>query len=76
MACASVQSSCCSCLHFVAGCVTASQVGAVEPADLQWRFPKTFLQFIVAPHSNWVKRLDPDHTKTAEEQDALLHEDS
>ena len=38
----------------------ASQVGAIGPADLQQRFPKTFLECIVVPSSNWVKCMDPD----------------
>ena len=70
MASSSVQSSSCSWPHFVAGCI-----GAIEPADLQRRFPKTFPGCIVVPNSNWVKCLDPDRTKTSEEWDALLSED-
>ena len=46
----------------------------IEPADLQRLFLKTFLECIVIPTSNWLKRLEPG--KTAEEQEALLRQDS
>ena len=38
--------------------------------------PKTFLECIVIPYSNWLKHPDQDHTKTAEELDAFLLEDT
>ena len=72
MVCPSVQSCCCSCLHFVTEGVTSR---GYWTSKLAAAFPMTFLQCIAIPNSNWLKQ-DPDCTKTAEELDALLCEDS
>ena len=44
--------------------------------DLQLHFPNTVIECIVLTNSNWLKLLDPDRIKTAEELDVLLLEDS
>ena len=54
-----------------------SQIGAIEPADLQLHVPKTFLEcIIIIPNSNSLKCLDPDRINTAEELVELLCPDS
>ena len=50
----------------------ASQLWTTEAAGLPRRFAKTFLECSVIPDSNWLKCLNQDRTKTAEDLDALL----
>ena len=47
----------------------------IEPADLQLRFPKTYLKCIVIPKSRWLNILDKDSTKTADELEEMISKD-
>ena len=64
------------CLLFLAAQGGSQLLGVIEPVDLQRLSPKTFLECIAIPYSNWLKHPDQDHTKTAEELDAFLLEDT
>ena len=48
---------------------------SIEPADLQLRFPKTYLECIFIPNSRWLNILDKDHTKTADELEEMISDD-
>ena len=47
----------------------------IEPADLQRRFPKTYLECIVIPNSRWLNILDKDRTRTADELEEMISDD-